>query len=105
VSGEAGSHQSYDWPWPSIFDDPDRGCSGAPESTFFPGRGASTNPAKRICKTCPGLDECLEWALQTNQDIGVYGATSARQRRRIRKQREMTNLNMSRTDRIKEDAA
>ncbi len=42
--------------------------------------------AQRICTACNVSDECLEFALATNQDSGVWGGTSEEERRRRRKQ-------------------
>lgn len=38
-------------------------CKGEPLETFFPGKGQSSAPAKKICKQCPVATECLEDAL------------------------------------------
>ena len=42
--------------------------------------------AKAVCRTCPGMEPCLEFALATNQESGVWGATSEEERRKLRKQ-------------------
>ena len=41
--------------------------------------------ALRICTQCPVVDECLEFALATNQEAGVWGATTEDERRKLRK--------------------
>lgn len=38
--------------------------------------------AKAICKTCAYTDQCLQWALD-NREVGVYGGTSTRERRKM----------------------
>lgn len=43
--------------------------------------------AKEVCMTCPCVDDCLEFALVTNQDSGIWGATSEEERRQIRRRR------------------
>ena len=43
--------------------------------------------AKRVCGECPATDECLEYALATNQDTGVWGGRSEEERRQMRKAR------------------
>jgi WhiB family redox-sensing transcriptional regulator len=43
--------------------------------------------AKAVCRTCPAQDPCLEFALQTNQQCGVWGGASEEERRIIRRQR------------------
>lgn len=41
--------------------------------------------AKAICGECPVRQECLEFALATNQESGVWGGTTDEDRRRLRK--------------------
>lgn len=41
--------------------------------------------AKAICAECPVRQECLEFALATNQESGVWGGTTDEERRRLRK--------------------
>jgi WhiB family redox-sensing transcriptional regulator len=42
--------------------------------------------AKAVCRACPAQEPCLEFALSTNQESGVWGATSEEERRKLRKQ-------------------
>jgi WhiB family redox-sensing transcriptional regulator len=42
--------------------------------------------AKAVCRACPSVDPCLEFALSTNQESGVWGATSEEERRKLRRQ-------------------
>jgi WhiB family redox-sensing transcriptional regulator len=42
-------------------------------------------PAKAICATCPVADDCLQYALATNQAEGVWGGLDASERRRMRR--------------------
>lgn len=43
--------------------------------------------AKEVCSVCPAMQQCLEYALATNQESGVWGGTSEEERRVIRRQR------------------
>lgn len=43
--------------------------------------------AKAVCTTCPVQTPCLEFAVESNQDSGVWGGTSEEERRQIRRQR------------------
>lgn len=63
--------------------DPRRRCLGNTEAFF----ANDVTPAKRICLGCPVQRECLEYAVD-NGEAGVWGGTSERERRRIRRQRE-----------------
>ena len=42
--------------------------------------------AKAVCHECLVRGDCLEFALATNQDSGVWGGTSEEERRKLRKQ-------------------
>ena len=42
--------------------------------------------AKQVCDECPVKVKCLEFALETNQDSGIWGGTSEEERRDIRRQ-------------------
>lgn len=39
--------------------------------------------AKAICGLCPITTECLDYALDTDQEYGVWGGTTQRERRAI----------------------
>jgi WhiB family redox-sensing transcriptional regulator len=41
--------------------------------------------AKAVCAQCPVTHECLEFALATNQEAGVWGGTTEDERRKLRK--------------------
>ena len=64
-------------------------CKGATE-LFYTERGESTEPAKTVCASCPVCASCLDFALSHNEQFGVWGGTSEKQRRRLRAQRRRT---------------
>jgi len=41
--------------------------------------------AKLVCMGCPAQVPCLEFALRTNQDTGIWGGTSEEERRHLRR--------------------
>src|SRR5690242_8005745 len=41
--------------------------------------------ARAVCAQCPVMSECLEFALATNQEAGVWGGTTEDERRKLRK--------------------
>jgi WhiB family redox-sensing transcriptional regulator len=41
--------------------------------------------AKVICRRCEVMQTCLEWAIETRQDAGVWGALSADERRALKR--------------------
>jgi WhiB family redox-sensing transcriptional regulator len=63
-------------------------CSQVDTELFFPEKGDyyTAQVAKKICRQCSHLQECLEWAL-VNERFGVWGGTNAKDRQRIRSQR------------------
>ncbi|MFJ6728729.1 MULTISPECIES: WhiB family transcriptional regulator [unclassified Streptomyces] len=44
-----------------------------------------TQQAKAVCGGCPVRESCLEWALETDQTLGVWGGTSENERRAMRR--------------------
>lgn len=64
-------------------------CANEPPEIFFPSDGAGVIVAKKICKDCPMVEQCLEYALSNRIEHGVWGGCSERQRRRILKKRKL----------------
>ncbi|GMR02263.1 MAG: WhiB family transcriptional regulator [Acidimicrobiia bacterium] len=64
-------------------------CRGADPDLFFPERGASTRTAKQICRECTVLADCLEFAIVSSEKFGIWGAMSERERRKIRRERQI----------------
>lgn len=70
----------------------DAACRDTDPDLFFP--VGTTGPAiaqiaaaKEICTSCDAQGSCLEFALMTNQDSGVWGGTSEEERRQLRRAR------------------
>ena len=61
-------------------------CAQTDPDLFFPDRGDSRSRklAKEICADCPVAQQCLDFALETDQEYGIWGGTTALDRRRIR---------------------
>ncbi|MBK5289422.1 MAG: WhiB family transcriptional regulator [Acidimicrobiia bacterium] len=62
-------------------------CREREPSFFFPSDGVGVERARRVCATCPVVDECLEYALAHRIEHGVWGGASERERRRILRSR------------------
>lgn len=65
-------------------------CRDTSPELFFPigttGQAVEQiEAAKAVCLSCPAQVPCLEFALATNQDSGVWGATSEEDRRHLRR--------------------
>jgi WhiB family redox-sensing transcriptional regulator len=65
-------------------------CRDTNPDLFFP--VGTTGPAieqieaaKAVCRECEVQVQCLEYALQTNQDSGIWGGASEEERRKLRK--------------------
>ncbi len=65
-------------------------CMDTDPDLFFP--VGTTGPAieqienaKTVCNSCAAKEPCLEFALTTNQDSGVWGGTSEEERRKLRR--------------------
>ena len=82
--------------WNPVFDWDNEGwrdqaaCRSVGAGLFFPtgSTGASIDwiqSAKAVCRSCPVQDPCLQFALETNQEAGVWGGTDEDERRRLRK--------------------
>lgn len=52
---------------------------------WFPERGGNTRAAKAICETCPVREPCLRYALDDPETQGVWGATTFKERREMRR--------------------
>ncbi len=68
----------------------DAECRDLDPTLFFPVgvTGAAVDQiaaAKDICAGCPVRSECLEFAITTNQEFGVWGGTSEDERRVLRR--------------------
>jgi WhiB family redox-sensing transcriptional regulator len=64
----------------------DAACRGLNPSLFFPERGQPTETAKGVCGECPVREDCLDYSIRTRQVWGVWGGTSERERRGLRRE-------------------
>ena len=62
-------------------------CRDLDTDLFFPVTEEEAGPAKAVCATCPVREACLEFALLTRQDDGVWGGLDGAERRRLRRRR------------------
>ena len=66
-------------------------CKDTDPELFFPvgttGQALlQIDRAKEVCGECPVKVRCLDFAIETNQDSGIWGGTSEEERRNIRRQ-------------------
>jgi len=67
-------------------------CVEVDPEIFFPERGGSSKAARAVCALCEVRADCLEYALNNKEQFGIWGGTSERERRRIRKERARRKL-------------
>ena len=65
-------------------------CVNEDPELFFPTGGVSVayrqiEAAKSVCRSCKAIDECLKYALDTNQDYGIWGGMSEDERRALKR--------------------
>lgn len=66
-------------------------CKQMDPDLFFP--VGTTGPAllqieaaKAVCRTCNVRQECLQYALESNQEYGIWGGTTEEERRFMRRE-------------------
>ncbi|MFI6298304.1 WhiB family transcriptional regulator [Nonomuraea sp. NPDC050790] len=67
-------------------------CRDVDPELFFP--IGNTGPAlmqieeaKQVCRSCSAVEKCLQWALESGQDAGVWGGLSEDERRALKRRR------------------
>ena len=72
-------------------------CAGFDDRPFFPQRGSSTKEARLFCwgdnedrPECPVRLQCLNHAIDKNENAGIWGGMSVRERRAEAKRRGET---------------
>jgi len=66
-------------------------CRDTDPELFFPVGNTGQallqiSEAKNVCCECQVQAQCLDFAIETNQDCGIWGGTSEDERRQIRRQ-------------------
>jgi WhiB family redox-sensing transcriptional regulator len=64
-------------------------CAQTDPDSFYPDRGESNKPSKKVCNECEVQPECLEYALENEEPFGVWGGLSERERRKIIRERKV----------------
>ncbi len=64
-------------------------CRHTDVGLFFPAGSTGSAAreivtAKAVCRTCPVQSACLRFALETNQESGIWGGRGEEERRRLR---------------------
>lgn len=62
-------------------------CAQVDGDLWFQEKGntATTALAKRICwDRCAVREQCLEWAMESDEEFGVFGGFTAKERKKLR---------------------
>ncbi|GAA2484949.1 hypothetical protein GCM10010406_21500 [Streptomyces thermolineatus] len=83
-------------------------CATEDANLFFPVGNTGpallqTEEAKAVCRRCPVMDTCLQWALDTGQEHGVWGGLSEDERRNAKRRAARARQTATRSTR--KDAA
>jgi WhiB family redox-sensing transcriptional regulator len=62
-------------------------CRGVDPAVFHPVNEDDGDEAKAICALCPVREPCLEYAVTAREKDGIWGGLTARERRRLIRQR------------------
>ncbi|MFD5709538.1 WhiB family transcriptional regulator [Streptomyces pharetrae] len=60
-------------------------CRDDPDAMFPKSYGPDIEYAKGFCRRCSAVDSCLQWALDTGEEHGVWGGLSEGERRQLRR--------------------
>lgn len=71
-----------DWPMGWLATAP---CKADPEAMFPGGNAYDIEQAKGYCRVCPAVERCLQWALDTGEEYGVWGGLSEAERLKTRR--------------------
>jgi WhiB family redox-sensing transcriptional regulator len=58
-------------------------CQGLDPQIFYPDNEENCSKAKSVCSECKVRIACLTYALDSREKQGVWGGTSARERRKM----------------------
>jgi WhiB family redox-sensing transcriptional regulator len=60
-------------------------CRTVDPDLWFPEIHQTGAAAKKLCRTCPVIDECLQYALDNGEAYGVWGGMGSTERKLIRR--------------------
>lgn len=77
-------------------------CAQIGGDWWFPEKGDSVLPAKRVCANCPVATQCLGEAMSDPSTVGVWGGTTTRERMKMRRRQGLPGIQQGRprTDRL-----
>lgn len=60
-------------------------CAQTNPESFFPEKGGRNSDAKKVCGRCIVRSDCLAYALENNEQFGIWGGLSERQREKLKR--------------------
>lgn len=63
----------------------DARCAEVSPEPWFPPKGDPAKDARAMCASCDVAAQCLQFALDNNEQYGIWGGTSPRQRAALRR--------------------
>lgn len=80
-----------EWHWMS-----QASCQYSDPDLFYAENGKFNNPntklAVRICRDCPVIKNCLNWAINTGDSFGILGGMTPQQRTRYHRETEYAKV-------------
>ncbi len=64
----------------------DKNCSGVNPNIFYPSAEKDTvliEHAKKICRECIVINDCLEYAMVNRQEYGIWGGKTENERHKL----------------------
>ena len=85
LTADSSTHLAIPRDWRDV-----AACRDTDPDLFFPvgttGNAAQQiRAAKAVCDLCPAKEPCLQFAIENNQDSGVWGGTAEDERRVLRR--------------------
>lgn len=62
-------------------------CAQVGGDIWHPAKASNTATAKKVCRRCPVTAECLQHALNLDEQLGVWAGTTPTARARLRRDR------------------
>lgn len=73
----APTGDEYDWRDDAL-------CAQVDPEIFFPPKGGSSEDAKKVCTQCDVREQCLQYAIDNDEALGVWGGLTRPQRNHLK---------------------
>lgn len=60
-------------------------CQNSPFPDAWYGKSDSTSKARMLCQGCPVSSQCLAYALENDEQYGIWGGMTTPERRRLKR--------------------